>query len=51
MSKSLLLVATLFPTAITLVALLGSSSQAHRSGCHRWYSCESDRDSDGVACE
>jgi len=32
MSKSLLLVATLFPTAITLVALLGSSSQAHRSG-------------------
>ena len=46
MSKSLLLVATLFPTAITLVALLGSSSQAHR-----WYSCESDRDSDGVACE
>ena len=35
---------TLILTALTLAPLFAlSSAQAHRSGCHRWHSCESDR--------
>ncbi len=34
---------TLILTALTLAPLFALSSvQAHRSGCHRWHSCESD---------
>ena len=30
-------------TAAALVAMLAFPAQAHRSGCHRWHSCPSDR--------